>query len=114
MQTIPEAQTSVIRHRFCSTDELYREQRITHWVDALGDEITAVYIRETIYVVSSVCPHFGGVLEVDPRQCQFRCLWHDWRFDISTGNCVTYDVKTNLRHYPYEITPDGWLEIISK
>ena len=102
------------RYRLCSVAELQREGRVTRFVDELRDEISAVFVSGEIYVVSSICPHFGGVLEVNEKRCEFRCIWHDWRFDIPTGKCKTYALKTSVRHYEVEITQDGFGQVISQ
>ena len=106
--------TPAIAYRFCSVAELQREKRVTRFVDELRDEISAVLVGGEIYVVSSICPHFGGILEVNEKRCEFRCIWHGWRFDIPTGKCKTYALKTSVRHYEFEITEDGFVEVISE
>ena len=104
----------ITRYRFCSVAELQREKRVTRLVEELRDEISAVFVGGEIYVVSSICPHFGGALEVDEKRCEFRCIWHNWRFDIPTGACRTYALKTSVRHYEFEITEDGFVEVLSE
>ena len=92
---------------FCSVKELKEKKRVTKWIDELKDELTAVYLQEKIIVTSSVCFHNGGEFEVDWKTCQFRCLWHDWKFDIKTGESLSYSLPgRRLQHYPFEVKDD--------
>ncbi len=90
--------------QFCSVAELKDKRRVTKWVDELRDELTALYIDGKILVTSSVCFHNGGEFDVDWKTCQFRCKWHDWKFDIKTGESLSYSLPgRRLQHYEYEI-----------
>lgn len=95
---------------FCSVKELKLLRRVTKWVDELRDELTALYVNGEIIVTSSVCFHNGGELDVDWQKCEFRCQWHDWRFDIKTGESLSYSLPgRHLQHYKYEIQDDQLL-----
>lgn len=92
---------------FCSVKELKHRRRVTKWVDQLRDELTALYINNQIIVTSSVCFHNGGEFAVDWKKCEFRCKWHDWRFDITTGESLSYSLPgRHLQHYAFEIDGD--------
>ena len=74
---------------FCSISELKRTRRITKWVEELRDEISAFYFDEKFWVMSTICPHFGGELEFKARKGILRCKWHGWKFDVKTGKSLT-------------------------
>ena len=78
----------------------------------MRDEITAIRIDGKVIVVSSVCPHFGGEFDFLLQDCELRCQWHGWRFDLETGTCLSHPVNTKVRHYEYRATEDGFLEIL--
>lgn len=98
---------------FCSIDDLRRQRKITKWVEELRDELTALSLPDgEIIVTSSICLHMGGEFEVDWNTQQLRCRWHDWRFDIKTGECLSYSLPgRRLQHYPFE-QREGRLEVI--
>lgn len=99
---------------FCGTEELRERRRITKWVEELRDELTALYLGEDqIVVLSSICLHNGGEFDVDWGKQQLRCRWHDWKFDIKTGECLSYSLSgRRLQHYPFE-KRDGKIEILA-
>ena len=100
------------RIRFCSIEELRDKKIITKWVNEWRDEISALFVQEddSISVFSSICPHFGGEIELFQNPPQLRCKWHDWRFDIKTGNCLSEVMPTSLRRYSFQEN-NGFLEI---
>lgn len=93
------------RIQFCELEELKRVRRVTKWVDELRDELTALYLGDKqIVVMSSICLHNGGEFDVDWDKQQLRCRWHDWKFDIKTGECLSYSLPgRRLTHYPCEV-----------
>ncbi len=92
-----------MRIPFCALEELRARKRITKWIDELRDEITALDLGNRIVVRSSVCLHMGGEFTVDWERKQFCCRWHDWRFDVETGDCVTFPLPgRRLREYAWE------------
>lgn len=95
---------------FCSVSELKQKRRVTKWVDELRDELTALYLDDKILVTSSVCFHNGGEFDIDWQAGQFRCQWHDWKFDIKTGESLSYSLPgRRLQHYTYEVKDDQLL-----
>lgn len=95
---------------FCSVAELKQKRRVTKWVESLRDELTALYLDDKILVTSSVCFHNGGEFEVDWKTGEFRCQWHDWKFDIKTGESLSYSLPgRRLQHYTYEVKDDQLL-----
>lgn len=98
---------------FCGMEELRERRRVTKWVEELRDELTALYLGEDqIVVLSSICLHNGGEFDVDRQKEQLRCRWHDWKFDIKTGKCLSYSLPgRRLTHYPFEVR-DGKIEVL--
>ena len=86
---------------FCSISELKKKKRVTKWVSEWRDELSAFYIDGKIYVLSTVCPHFGGEFEFVPGKRRLRCKWHGWDFEIESGKCLDFSIPGGLRHYPY-------------
>jgi len=86
---------------FCNLSDLRKTGHITKWVDELRDEITAVYFDGHIVVFSSVCPHFGGEMEVDFKNRCFKCKWHAWKFCLNSGECKSHGFSARLRKYSY-------------
>lgn len=53
------------------------------------------------YAVENRCPHAGGTLSggfLD--QDVLMCIWHGWRFDLRTGECLT---RPNARLRAYSL-----------
>jgi len=73
---------------FCSVEELKRSKRICKFVDELKDEISAFYLNNQFFVISSICPHFGGEFDFSERDCMLTCKWHGWQFDLKTGKSI--------------------------
>ena len=93
--------------RFCSIADIEVNGQYTKWIDQWSDEITAFMINEKIVVISTVCPHFGGEIVRCPKNHdRLRCRWHDWQFDISSGKCLTSNIKGSLQRYEHHIDDD--------
>ncbi|MCH7719586.1 MAG: Rieske 2Fe-2S domain-containing protein [Planctomycetes bacterium] len=59
-------------------------------------------------VLDNACPHSGGNLaggSVDGAVV--RCPWHDWPFDLDTGQCI-HSEKASAVRYPSEVR-DGYV-----
>jgi nitrite reductase/ring-hydroxylating ferredoxin subunit len=90
---------------FCRRDELERAGSLTKWLDGLRDEVLLLLVDGAPVAYSSICPHFGGEFDVRPAELEARCRWHGWRFDLRTGDCLTYPTRCRLRRY--EVEEDG-------
>ena len=75
---------------------------MTKWVDEWRDEISAFVADGSIYVLSTVCPHFGGPIKAVKWTRKIRCDWHGWEFDLESGRCLSFPISACLRHYPFE------------
>lgn len=108
----------VTRHVICPADEFHPGDRTI--VEASGLSIGVFNIDGEFYAINNVCPHqlaplcegdLTGLVtaeEVDAETYQYErpgeivtCPWHNWEFDIKTGESVfnphlrtrTYDVE---------------------
>lgn len=101
------------RHRVVSVDELDDRERIIEEVD--GVEIAVFRTGDDFHAVLNYCVHQSGPLcegslsgrlvaeppefdwEYDDEPCVVTCPWHNWKFDIRTGENIrddTYNVPT--------------------
>ncbi len=81
--------------------------RISDWIDGQIKEIK-VHKKpmaigrngDMFFAVNTICPHMGGPLSCGKlRDGTLHCPWHDWAFDVQTGqspngHCIDrYEVK---------------------
>ena len=94
-----------------TTEELKRKGRAVFRID--GRQIVLFDTHKGIYACNNRCPHEGyplreGVLDED---CQLTCNWHNWKFDLNTGENQRGGDK--LRIYPVDVrSEDVWVEIV--
>lgn len=89
-------------------------------VDVDGRSIGIFNIEGRFYAIRNTCPHAGGplcrgvqaglVLSKEPpeydyvRQGEFiRCPWHQWEFDITTGQSWFAPNRTRVRRYETQV-----------
>lgn len=67
-----------------------------------GKQIALFWTGETVLACNNRCPHEGYPLsEGDLKSCVLTCNWHNWKFDLESGETlVGGDV---LRRYPARI-----------
>lgn len=71
------------------------------------DEILVVQIGDGWAGVSNVCTHkMGPLAEGGFCGTVIECPWHGFRFDLSTGRCVSGSAKS-LRRYLIYVDSDG-------
>lgn len=56
-------------------------------------------------VYSSFCPHFGGPLSI--KNGNIYCHFHDYIFDIETGQCKNKNLGALCQKYSYFYDSDG-------
>lgn len=59
---------------------------------------------DAIRAIDNRCPHEGYPLiqgSLDPPGCLLTCQWHNWKFDLATGECVLGE--DHVRSYPVRI-----------
>ncbi|MFN2455717.1 MAG: Rieske (2Fe-2S) protein [Pyrinomonadaceae bacterium] len=74
-----------------------------------GKELALFNINNEFYAVENFCPHRGAPL-AEGRVCDYavECNWHNWRFDVRTGKCLSNN--TAVESYQVVIE-DGWIKI---
>ncbi len=65
-----------------------------------------------VSALSNICPHSGGPLGQGKLEGNIlTCPWHDWRFEITSGECIDRSGKY-ARTYPARITGEEvWVKI---
>jgi nitrite reductase/ring-hydroxylating ferredoxin subunit len=56
-----------------------------------GDfHVVVVRIGDDFHAMNDVCPHRGAFIGSGPLDgTVLTCPWHDWSFDVTTGECLT-------------------------
>lgn len=112
-------------HVVATTDELEPGERII--VDLDGKEIAVFNLDGEYYAYLNYCAHQGGPLcegttvatkevSFDRDSLEYRvewtreneiiaCPWHNWEFDLRTGECLSRD-GVRLPSYPITVS-DG-------
>ena len=97
----------------CTVEEIEKTRFICRWVDEWRDEIALLIQDGKMIALSSICPHFGGKLRNLKDGGKLQCTWHEWEFDIRTGELLTHDLKTcKLRFYNYKINEKDKVEVL--
>ena len=75
-----------------------------------GTELALYNVGGEFHAIENFCPHKGAPL-ADGHLCGhiIECDWHGWRFDITTGHCLTN--ATSVESYPV-IIEDGMIKIV--
>jgi len=75
-----------------------------------GTELALYNVDGEFYAIENFCPHKGAPL-ADGHLCghTIECDWHNWRFDLRTGECLTN--RSAVETYEV-IIEDGWIKII--
>ncbi len=54
-----------------------------------NEKLLVCRVDKMLYVVSNYCPHVGALLTTgDLSQGQITCAFHQWTFDVRTGDCT--------------------------
>jgi nitrite reductase/ring-hydroxylating ferredoxin subunit len=75
-------------------------------VELKGREITVLNVDGSFYAVENFCPHMGGPvgngpLGDDDGQDVIMCPFHEWRFDLETGNVI---FPSKMRVMSYDVS----------
>jgi len=67
--------------------------------------------QEQVYAIDNRCPHEGYPLaEGTLKDCVLTCDWHNWKFDLRSGECLRGG--EDVRAYPLRIEDGGvWLDL---
>ena len=71
----------------------------------------AVFLKDgKLYCIDNECRHEDGpVAEGEITGCTVKCPYHDWEYDFTTGNCVTWPENKLETYHVREA--DGFLWI---
>ncbi|MDA1014170.1 MAG: Rieske (2Fe-2S) protein [Planctomycetota bacterium] len=76
-----------------------------------GSKQLAIFrVNTDIHAIDNRCPHEGYPLSegsVEPASCLLTCNWHNWKFQLSDGQCVLGG--DNVRRYPTRTDGDNVL-----
>ncbi len=80
-------------------------------VTAGGLEIALFELDGDVHALENACPHAGNPLvEGDVLGRTLTCVYHLWRFDLETGDCLHGD--TPVRCYPAEVrNGEVWIDV---
>src|ERR1044071_695878 len=98
-------------------------------VRVAGREVGVFNIDGTFYVLKNVCPHQGArvclgrivgtALPSDVYEYSYgregqilRCPWHEWEYDITTGESV-FDPNVRVKTYDVEIDNGDLIVIVA-
>ena len=74
-------------------------------VDVAGTPIALFNVDGSFYAVHNTCQHQGGPLaEGSVAGTVISCPWHGWRYELSTGKCLTLP---DARIARFEVKVDG-------
>jgi nitrite reductase/ring-hydroxylating ferredoxin subunit len=74
-------------------------------------QIALFSVGGAVHAFDNRCPHEGYPLlqgTIAPEKGLLTCQWHNWKFDLGTGDCVLGE--DHVRRYPTRID-DGYVEI---
>lgn len=65
--------------------------------------VVVMKIDGEYHAMNDVCPHRGAFIGSGPvAGSVLTCPWHDWSFDITTGECLT-NPNAMQQRYPVEV-----------
>lgn len=81
--------------------------RLAH---ADGTRICLARSADGVFAIDHACPHMGyGVTQGTLDGNLVTCAWHNWKFDIRTGECTVGD--EDITTHPVQIDPDGGITV---
>jgi nitrite reductase (NADH) small subunit/3-phenylpropionate/trans-cinnamate dioxygenase ferredoxin subunit len=81
-------------------------------VEVSGYRIAIYQEDDHFYALEDVCPHMGALLSRGFREPGVTiCPWHNWQFDLRTGQCLTQP-DCAVRTFPVQIIDEEiWLTV---
>ena len=90
----------------CDLNQIKKKDYLIKYIDAIKEEVIIFEdIDKKIRVFSSICPHFGGEITYLKKKNKFICKWHGWEFSTNDGKCLTYQIKSKLGEYNFNVEP---------
>jgi nitrite reductase/ring-hydroxylating ferredoxin subunit len=76
--------------------------------------IAVFNVDGTFYAIDNECPHSGGPLgEGSLKGAMVSCPWHLWRYDVTSGACLTNPFG-HVRSYPTQVSGDEVWVIVQR
>ncbi len=74
-------------------------------------EIALFEVDGAVHALENACPHAGNPLvEGDVAGGMLTCVYHLWRFDLETGNCLSGEAPA--RRFAAEVRNDEiWIDV---
>jgi nitrite reductase (NADH) small subunit len=73
-------------------------------VEVDGKPVALFNVDGTFYATDNTCPHRGGPLgEGELDGLVITCPWHNWQYDVRTGESLTDDLKVDT----YQVKVEG-------
>ena len=74
-------------------------------VEINGKEIALFNCDGHFYAIDDTCSHRGGPLSEGSLEDQtVSCPWHGWRYDVTSGACLT---NPSASQNKYQVTVEG-------
>lgn len=98
--------------RLIKADDL-KEGKSALVVTEEGEEIALFKVKGKIFALNNACPHEGGPLaEGEIKGNMVICPWHDWRFNLKSGECVNVPGAEAIT-YKIELK-DGYVYLVDE
>jgi nitrite reductase/ring-hydroxylating ferredoxin subunit len=84
--------------------EEFESKNRNHVFKPGNKQILITGFEDKIFAIDNRCPHEGYPLSqgsVNEKSCVLTCNWHNWKFDLKTGECFVGG--DNVRAYPTKI-----------
>jgi nitrite reductase (NADH) small subunit len=94
------------------TSEISPSER--RFYEVKGKEIAIINVDGEYYAIENFCPHMGGPvgrgpLSVSDEEKVIMCPFHEWRFDLETGD-VVFPSKKRVQKYEVKVDREVALE----
>jgi nitrite reductase (NADH) small subunit/3-phenylpropionate/trans-cinnamate dioxygenase ferredoxin subunit len=76
-----------------------------------GYKIAIYCVQDQYYAIEDICPHMGAFISNGYQEENLViCPWHNWEFDVRTGECVKPINDSCIKTFPLKIADNGfWL-----
>ncbi len=75
-----------------------------------GRRICLVHLSTGVHAIDNACPHEGyGLMQGDLVGDQLTCVWHNWKFRVTDGECV--QGEENVTSHDVKVDEDGTISV---
>jgi nitrite reductase/ring-hydroxylating ferredoxin subunit len=73
----------------------------------VGDRrLCVAHTADGVFAIDNACPHEGyGLVQGDLVGNTVTCAWHNWKFDVTTGECTLGE--EDIAAHPVHVRPSG-------